>query len=128
MAKATDSNIAHRITRDGERDLGFTGRVVGAGTCGTGGSSGYACDWNRGTDVNIYLTVGGRIVTAVHQWSMWQGERDSYRAAVHDTPAAALVWLVEDAGGELGPASKEAWEEACSEAPELAGQDVEEVS
>ncbi len=116
-----------RVSRDGARDLVFVGRLVGEGEHGTGGSSGYARDWTRGTVVKIYLTAGRRIVTAVHQWSRWQGEGDLYRAAAHETGAAALAWLVDDCGGVLGPASKAAWEAACASCPELAGQDVEGV-
>ena len=117
----------HRVVRDGDRDLVFTGRLVGEGSHGTGGNSGYRKDWTRGTDVRVYLTDKGLVVTTVHQWSRWQGEGDLHRAAVHGTPADALDWLVADCGGELGPASKEAWESACADAPELAGHDVEEV-
>jgi hypothetical protein len=118
----------HRVRRDSDRDLTFTGTLLGTGERGTGGSSGNSCDWTRATEVEIYLTEGAKIVTAVRQWSRWQGEADVHRAAVHDHPADAFEWLVEDAGGRLGTASKEAWEEACENCPLLAGADVEEVA
>jgi hypothetical protein len=108
--------------------LVFTGELIGTGERGTGGSSGMHCDWTRGTEVEIYLTEGAKIITAVRQWSRWQGEGDVHRAAAHDTPPEAVAWLVEDAGGRLGTASKEAWEEACENCPALAGADVEEVA
>lgn len=113
----------HTVTRDGDLDLTFTGRKVGEGSHGHPGD--YPHDWNRGTNVTLYLTESRRIVTAVRQWSKWQGERDSYRAAVHDTADAALSWLVEDAGGDLGPASKEAWLAAAETEPELFHRAVE---
>ena len=109
----------HTVTRDGSLDITFTGRLVGEGEHGSGGSSGYASDWNRGTTVRLYLTAAGKVVTAVHQWSRWQGERDCYRAAVHGAAAEALAWLVEDAGGDLGPASKEAWLQAAEAEPDV---------
>jgi len=113
------------VKRDGDRDLHFRGRQVGAGEFGVGE---FWEDWNRGTRVTIYITAGGKIITAVLQWSRWQGETPELnRAAVHATADEALAWLTRDSGGTLGRASKEAWAEACSIAPELAGQDVEEV-
>lgn len=119
-----------QVIRDGDRDLRFRGWRVGKGTTGSGGSSGYACDWNRGTRIRIWITTGGRIVTGAEQWSCWQGEGETHRAAAHKTPEAALAWLTEDSytGDHLGPASKEAWEDACTAVPSLAGLDVEMVA
>lgn len=116
----------HRVTRDDARDLAFDGWPLGEGHHGSGGTSGYECDWTRGVRVRIYLTTGGRLVTAVHRWSRWQGEPERHAAAAHDDAPAVLAWLVEDAG-RLGAASKAAWEEACATWPPLDGLDVEEV-
>lgn len=78
--------------------------------------------------VRIYLTHGRKIITAVRQWSKWQGENDVFRAGVHDSPADALAWLVQDNdSGRLGKASKEAWEAACAAWSGLDGEDVERV-
>lgn len=118
---------AHRVTRDGARDLSFRGWLIGQGDHGSGGNSGYACDWNRGVHVYIYLTTGGNLITMVDRWSCWQGEDGSGDAAIHRTPEAALAWLVDDAGGILGVASKEAWEAACQAYPPLAGMETEAV-
>ena len=115
----------YRVERDGNLDLVFTGEKIGEGSYGTGGE--HSGDWTRGTDVQIYLTEGGSIVTDVTQWSRWQGESSVHRAAVHSTGGEALAWLIADCHGDLGPASKEAWEEACKNAA-LADQDVEEVA
>lgn len=116
----------YRVRRDGDKDLAFAGMLIGTGDYGTGGQA--PCDHTCGTEVEIYLTESAKIVTGVRQWSQWQGEEDVHRAAVHDHPAGAYEWLVEDCGGTLGRASKEAWEEACENCPALAGADVEEVA
>jgi len=115
----------HRIPRDGGRDLEVHGWLIGEGSHGYGGT--YPSDWTRGTVVRIYRTVSGRYVTAVRQWSAWEGESDSHRAAVCDEPEGVLRWLVDDASGKLGPASKEAWRNACLTDPDLHGLDVERV-
>ena len=116
----------YRVRRDNDKDLAFAGTLIGAGDYGSGGHA--PSQHTRGTEVEIYLTEGAKIVTAVRQWSHWQGEEDVHRAAVHDTPAEAYHWLVDDCGGKLGRASKEAWEDACEHCPALAGADVEEVA
>jgi hypothetical protein len=113
------------LERDGARNLGFTGWKIGFGSHGNG--SQFEKDWTRGTKVRIYLTTGGRLVTSVSRWSHWQGERSRFASAAHATPEAALAWLVEDAGGELGVASKKSWEAACSKWSALEGADVEQV-
>jgi hypothetical protein len=108
----------HRVKRDGARDLSFRGWRIGCGSHGGG--------VGRGVEVAVYLTTGGRIITAVKRWTSWQGEHDCYTAAAHRTAAAALAWLCDDASGQLGRASKEAWEEAC-DGGLLDGLDVEHV-
>jgi hypothetical protein len=113
------------LERDGARNLAFKGWKIGFGSHGNGGQ--FEKDWTRGTKVRIYLTTGGSLVTSVSRWSHWQGERSRFAAAAHATTEAALAWLVEDAGGELGVASKLAWETACSRWSELEGADVEQV-
>jgi len=115
------------VERDGNRDLEFSGVVLGTGSFGTGGTSGFPGDWTRGTSVDIYRTVGGRYVVGVKQWSCYEGEGDIYRAAVCDTPADVFAWLVEDAGGRLGRASKEALEAAATEHAEIAAILTEQV-
>jgi hypothetical protein len=120
-------NKRYRIRRDNDKDISFQGELIGTGDYGTGGE--YKSQHTRGTEVEIYLThPNAKLVTAVRQWSQWQGEEDVHRAAVHDTPAEAYAWLVEDCGGKLGRASKEAWDGACEVCELLAGADVEEVA
>lgn len=111
-----------RVPRDGDRDLAFSGRRLAEETR-------TSRDETRGTTVAIYVTVGGNLVTAVQQWESKKGRRQvaAARAAVHDLPDQALDWLKQDAGGELGPASKGAWESACRAWPELSALEVERV-
>ncbi|NOX54289.1 MAG: hypothetical protein GXP27_07570 [Planctomycetes bacterium] len=73
---AQQHNDTYTVRRDGDRDLEFTGVELGSGSMGTGGTSGYACDFDRGTEVSIYRTTGGRYVAAVRQWSRWEGEHE----------------------------------------------------
>ena len=95
---------AFTIKRDGERDISFSGWVLGTSSMKTG--------TGRGTDVGIFRTEGGRYVVAVHQWTAWDGERDLYRAGVCDGPEKLLQWVIDDCNDVLGPASKEAMEAA----------------
>lgn len=115
-----------RVKRDGARDLAFQGELIGEGS--HGGPGEFVSDWQHGTEVAIYLTNKAKLVTAVRQWTIWEGESDVHRAAAHDTPQEAYQWLVRDCGGTLGRASKEAWETACERCGVLAGFDVEEVA
>jgi hypothetical protein len=119
-----------RVYRDGDRDYQFKGWKVGQGETGSGGTSGYKCDWNRGTKIRIWITTGGRIITGAECWSHWQGAETQHRAAAHKTADEALEWLRRDSytGDHLGPASKEAWEQACEAVPSLDGLDVEMVA
>ena len=118
---------SYRIKRDDNRDLSFEGERLGEGSHGTGGTSGYECDWNRRTDVTIYKTATGRYVVSVHQSSRWLGERTLYRAWICERADGVLPSLIEDCGGDLGIASKEAFEEACGADAELALHEVEAV-
>jgi hypothetical protein len=76
-------------------------------------------DQLQGTTVNLYVTLGGNLVTEVLQWRRTLNPEldgdDVYRqrAAHHATPEAALEWLYEDGGGKLGRCSKQAWLLAC---------------
>lgn len=118
----------YRIPRDGDRDLSFEGKLLGEGSHGTGGNSGFVKDWTRGTDVEIYRTKGGSYVVSVRQWSRWQGEGEVNRAAICKSPSEVLNWLTDDCGGTLGPASKEAWDAAAGADQGIAAMGYEEVA
>jgi len=119
MTTAAQDNTEIIVRRDGDRDLEFRGVLLGSGAMKNG-------TW-RGTNVDIYRTASGRYVMAVRAWTQWQGEHDSHRAAVCDTPEEVLAWLRQDAGGALGPASKGALEEAAGADPGLAAVLTERI-
>ena len=74
-----------------------------------------------GTNVTIWRTGGGKVITHVHQWQETNAEapiyRNTYRGEVHTTPGDALFWLRHDSKGRMGPASFQAWERACKKDP-----------
>ena len=107
-----------KLPREGDRPVKFRGWRLGEGNHGTGGNSGYESDHTRGTRVRVYLTTGGNLVIGVYRWSRWQGEGATGSAAVCGSAEAALAWLREDCGGELGAASLEAWAPLEAEAAE----------
>jgi len=119
MTSTPTSTSTFTLTRDGNRDLSFKGWELGTGSHGSGGNGDFACNWDRGTDVAIYRTEGGSFVISVKQWSRWQGEGDLHRAAICDDAESVLNWLIEDCGDVLGPASKEAFENAAVADPEI---------
>ena len=107
------------VRRDGDRDLSFEGVLLGSGSMETG--------TGRGTDVSLFKTKSGKYVVSVRAWTAWEGEHDSHRAGVCDTAEVVLDWLVQDAGGQLGRASKEALESAAKEDDGIAAVVVERV-
>lgn len=108
-----------KVGRDGDRDLAFTGWYLEGGTQEYAGG-------DREVTVHIMVTAAGRIVTSVLRVDhALRTVRET--AAVHDDPEAALRWLIEDAGGKLGPATKQAWRGAADLYPPLLNVDVEEV-
>lgn len=114
----------HEITRDNDRNLRFEGRSLGHGEQG---NSMYRADWNRWTVVEIYETESGRYVVAITSYTKWEGERDRSRALIIDTAEELIPALVEDAGGHLGSASKEALENAAKKCEAIAAHICEEI-
>lgn len=137
----------YRINRAGDRDLAFTGWLIGKATQPVSGSSivsdeGQSVDF--GVDVCIYVTEAERIVTHSYRWTEFAARAEGddlfvdgftgphhregdHNADWHDQVDSALDWLRDDAGGRLGAASKEAWTEACRRWPELTPHEVEDV-
>ena len=113
-----------RIPRSGDRDLWFRGWCLGhaggrrAATVGT-----------SGVDVDIYLTVGKRLVAHVCQWTLKEGGglAEEHRVAALESPAETIAWLKQDHDGRLGYLSKRAWVQACSAWPGLQSEAVERV-
>lgn len=108
------------VERDNNRPLRFQGQLIGFNDADP--------EAPRGTSVAIFATRRGKIVTSVHQWQRdTKRERERHDAAAHDRAEDALEWLVRDGGGQLGRASREAWERACTSYAPLQGHDVEVV-
>jgi len=113
-----------RVVRDGDRDLVFAGWMLGEGAIGGPGKE--PSKWIRSTEVRVWLSASGQLVTGARRWSQEHGlDEPRHAAAVHATAEQALAWLRHDAGGRLGLASKRAWDAACLEWSELRGADVE---
>lgn len=109
------------LERGDNRPLQFTGYLIG---------------WNeidvtnepRGTQVQLFVTRSNKIVIAVYQWQRKDDlERERHKAWAVSTPEEALETLIEDGGGKLGRASREAWDAACATWPPLRGYDVEVI-
>jgi len=103
----------------GNRDIYATAWIVAEHTITATG------DAARGTTVTIRLTPGGSLVTT--RLTFRPGSEEQTGAA-HATPAGALDWLLADGKGKLGPASKEAWKQACQNVPPMAEFAVERVA
>lgn len=118
------------IQRDGDRPLRFKGERIGEGEHGTGGNSGYRCDWNRGVKVHIYRREAGGYVVVRNYWSHWQGEDGRTEAVVCDTPASVLNALTDpDAaeGSVLRKAEADALADAALSDEGIAGVAVEDI-
>ena len=113
-----------RIPRSGDRDLSFTGWCLGhaAGRKSTAPET-------SGMDVDIYLTVGKRLVAHVCQWSLREGAglAEDHRVAAVESPSQAIDWLKQDNAGRLGYLSKRAWVQACATWPGLRSEAEERV-
>jgi len=108
------------IERDDNRPLRFKGHLVGFNESDP--------DTPRGTAVAIFVTRRGKIITSVRQWQKdAKRERQRYDAAAHETADEALAWLIQDGGGHLGRASRDAWERACATWTPLQGHEVEVI-
>ena len=79
-------NTKHKIRRDGDRTLEFSGRIIGEGSDWTHNST-------RWTTVTIYRTAGGKIVVKIHDRTQWQGESDAVRAESFRTVSEAISYL-----------------------------------
>jgi hypothetical protein len=119
-----DFEEEHLLERDGDLPLRFWGDKIGSGRRETSDER----HGKRGTQVNIYVTSSGKLVTEVHQWKL-HPDLTRYRHAcqAHSAPAQALAWLKADAKGVLGSASKKAWLQACETYGPLASFAAEDI-
>lgn len=122
----------HRVERQGDRDLAFSGWLIGYAEDETD-PDGFGTV--RGVTVSIYATESDSLVLHTCRW---EEREDSERTStcevadfseftIQNTADAALEWLKEDAGGKLGPTSKAAWEQACDNWSKLADEEVERI-
>lgn len=127
-AVEADSKVKRwTLERDGDRPLRFRGEQLGEGESGSGGTSGYRCDWNRGVKVRIFrLASGGGYVVARSYWSHWQGEDGRAEATVCPT-AAALLEALRDDGGEIRRAEAAALDDAAAVDEGIAAVAVEDL-
>jgi hypothetical protein len=115
----------HLLAVSSGRDVYTDGWTIGLGQIAGGGQNS-----SRGTDVEIVLTAGGNLVTTRRSWTRSPDGNESGASAtgaVHQTPASAYRWLINDGKGKLGPASKAAWLQACRTLPLMAGLEFEHV-
>ena len=104
---------AHTLERDGDLPLSFSGECIG-----TGGASGRE---GRRVVVRIYRTDGGNYLAHVDRFTVGpqgdlldQGPRTCSPPTTD--PMVMLAWLRSDNSyGTLGPASLDAWRDACEE-------------
>lgn len=99
-----------RLAREGDLDLAFRGWHLSQEEHG---------GEQRGGRLSVYLTAAGLLVTSSCRWGLRGRAGTVCRAGVHADPAAAVEWFRADAGGKLGPTSKELWEAACERLPAL---------
>src|SRR2546430_9246494 len=113
-----------RIPRNGDRDLWFEGWCLGHAEGGKGVATS-----TSGVDVDIYLTVGKRLVAHVCQWSLREGAglAEDHRVAALESPSQAISWLKQDNAGRLGYLAKRAWVQACASWPGFRSEAVERV-
>ena len=112
-----------QITRTGEPPLRFTGTKIGSGDTQIEGGN----RANRWTEVNIYVTRGGKYIAHVGYRTCWQGEHGSDNARSFATPTELIGWLRSDNEGRLGRASQEACEDAAKNDDAFGKAFVEEV-
>lgn len=111
----------YTLERDKGLSLRFRGILVGYNEVDIEGKL-------RGTLVQIFITTSRKIVTAVYQWQRKKEiKRERHKAYVHESPEAAMSFLMEDNGGKMGRASREAWIMACNVEPTLKGYDAEVI-
>jgi hypothetical protein len=100
----------------------ITSAVIGTGEAVTGHPPG----GQRGTVVEIAITTTGTLVTLVRTFtrsSDGHHHEGESRQHLHETPAQALAWLIDDGRGKLGPAAKTAWMQACARFAPMKGMD-----
>jgi EXLDI family protein len=116
-----NKNTKHKIRRDGDRALEFSGRVIGEGSDWTHNST-------RWTTVTIFRTAGGKIVVKLHDRTQWQGESDTIRAESFRTVSEAISYLRNSHGDEYGYCGESYLSPEAQSAIESAGEEDSEFA
>lgn len=113
-----------RIPRTGDRDLAFRGWPLSHAEERGGPPGGL-----HGVDIDIYMTIGLRLVGHVCHWTLAEGQafKEEHHVAVHDTALDLVEWLKRDNAGLLDAPRKRAWIGACQAWPGLKREAVERV-
>jgi hypothetical protein len=96
------------IERDNDRDLNFTGEIIGsASSSPNNASSNYSRETGRWSELNLYKTAGGKFVAQSIGRTQWQGEHDRYSAMVCNTEAEVVDffgtgWLAKELYDDAG--------------------------
>lgn len=109
-----------RVKRDGEKDLSFTGELVASASSQWQNGR----DQTRWTELEIYLTSGGRWVYSRAYVTRWQGEQGGNEAHVFDT-AMGLVGHLEEGG--ITALGKEVIEQLAKQNSDFERLPVEEI-
>jgi len=98
----------HKIRRSGDRDIVFTGELIGsAETSPDTARSNYSGSNGRWQELELYRTQSSKLICQRMDRTQWQGERDHYEAKVCANEAEVIEFfgtgnlakkLYEDAG------------------------------
>ena len=112
----------YTISRDGMPPIRFTGEQIAKGSDRVHNST-------RWTNVELFLTKGGKYVASINRRTQWQGERDSTVAMSFTSAADVIAWLSEQTGNsvDLSQAAQEAVEAAAKRSDTFAAAWVENV-
>ncbi len=114
------------LSIQGGRDIHASAWLVGHGHVEAPGNG----NATRTLDVEIRLTPEGNfVVTRINRTvGADSSVNQSSTGGVRSTPAALYDWLLSDAKGKLGPASKAAWVQACRTVPPMNGLEFERIA
>ena len=129
-----DAPQAHRVQRDGERDLSFQGWRLAHACVERGRQVGPYGDRERKTCVSIFVTLGAKLVVEVRRAQNTASDLTGAVSAeidveslVTESPDEILAFLKSSNRGAFGQASREAWNMACETFPPLAPYATEHI-
>lgn len=102
------------VQRDNAKDLTFTGELLAKVSSSDNNASGssYSGQTGRWQVLSLYRTKSGKFVCQRIDRTRWQGERDSYSAAVCEDHSQVVEffgsgWLAKDLYDEAGVVAQE---------------------